>query len=226
MATNLGTLAAVLIYFRRDVAHMLLAGWQAVFSGRRDLEARLAWGIVLASLPVLIIGFVIGVTVGEKVLRLPWLIAVASIVFGLLLGVIDRRAPGDLGIESLRARDYLVIGLAQAVALIPGSSRSGMSMLGGRALRLDRRTAARVAFFMAIPVTAAAIAFELLKISQATHHYAWSTLGLAALFSWITAMLAIDVFMRLIQAVGMMPFVIYRVLLGAVILSVMAFGGW
>ncbi|WP_318269739.1 undecaprenyl-diphosphate phosphatase [Salinisphaera orenii] len=225
MATNLGTLTAVLVYFRHDLLRLLIAGWQSVFGGRRDHDTRLAWGLIVASVPAIGLGALIGLTVGEAVLRQPWIIAVASIVFGVALGWADRPKATNRALDSLRPRDYLMIGLAQAVALIPGSSRSGMSMFGARALGLDRRASARVSFFMAVPVIGAAIAFEALKISVEPSHTAWSTLGWGALISGVVAMLAIDVFLRVIRAIGMMPFVIYRVLLGVAILLVLTLGG-
>lgn len=225
MATNFGTLAALVIYFRRDLGCLLIAGWQAVFDARRDDEAKLAWGLIVASVPALALGAAIGLSVGQSVLRQPWIIAVASIVFGAALGWADYRKTPAKPLKSVGFQGYLAIGLAQAVALIPGASRSGMSMFGARALGLDRRASARVSFFMAVPVIAAAIAFETLKLTAAPVHTPWSTLALAAAISGATAMLAIDAFLRLIQAIGMMPFVVYRIGLGVVILLFLTFGG-
>ncbi|MES1942606.1 undecaprenyl pyrophosphate phosphatase [Salinisphaera sp. PC39] len=222
LATHLGSLVAVIAYFRRDLGDMA-AAWSRSVTGREGgPEAHMAWGLILATLPAIALGCLLGVT-GEAGLRLPWVIAAASIGFGLLLGWVDVRAPHRHEPEVLRLRGYLAIGLAQALALIPGSSRSGMTIMAGRWLGLTRPAAARVSFFLAIPVTAAAIAYEAVSLILQPEAAPWAGLAVAAVLSAVSAALAIHYFLRMLQYMGLMPFVVYRVVLGVVLLAVFGF---
>lgn len=222
LAVHLGTLAAVLGYFRRELLG-LAAAWTRSVTGRGGgAEARLAWGLLLATLPALLLGGLLGVA-GAAGLRVPWVIAAASIGFGLLLGWVDVRAPRRDEPEALRAPGFLAIGLAQALALIPGASRSGMTILAGRWLGLTRPAAARVAFYLAIPVTAAAVAYQAGRLVLQPEAVPWGALAAAALLAAGSAALTIHFFLRLLQRMGLMPFVVYRVLLGVVLLAVFGF---
>lgn len=222
LATHLGTLVAVVVYFRGDLRR-LAGGWLASVAGRDGgADARLAWGLLVATLPAVALGFGLGVA-GEAELRLPWVIALTSIGFGLLLGWVDVRAPRQRDAASLRTPGFLAIGVAQAMALIPGSSRSGMTILAGRWLGLSRPEAARVSFFLAIPVTVAAIAYQSAMLVSTPSSEPWGHLAAAALLSALAAALAIHYFLRLLQHMGLMPFVVYRVILGIVLLAVFGF---
>ncbi|WP_353111426.1 undecaprenyl-diphosphate phosphatase [Salinisphaera dokdonensis] len=222
LAMHLGTLVAVLAYFRTDVASLWQAWVQSMTARRRDSEVAMAWGLILATVPAIVFGGIIGL-MGEEMLRVPGIIATTSIVFGLLLGWVDMRAPCKREPEQLGWRAYLAIGFAQAVALIPGASRSGMTILGGRAFGLNRQAAARVAFYLAIPITTAAIAFETMLLLQNPLEDAWGSMAMAAVLAGVSAFAAIHYFLRMLQSVGMMPFVIYRVVLG---ISLFAIFGW
>ncbi|GAB3680531.1 undecaprenyl-diphosphate phosphatase [Salinisphaera aquimarina] len=224
LAMHLGTLVAVIVYFRRDVALLWLAWVQSMSRGRRDVDVTMAWGLLLATIPALVFGLVIGM-LGEDMLRVPGIIATTSIVFGVLLGVADARSRRDRVATDLGWREYLGIGLLQAIAIIPGASRSGMTIMGGRAAGLSRQAAARVSFFMAIPITAAAISFEVLKLLDAGAPTAWGQLGIAAVLACVSALVAIHYFLRMLQSIGMMPFVIYRVLLGLFLFAVFGWSG-
>lgn len=224
LATHLGTLVAVLAYFRHDVARLWTAWIASLTSGRRDAEVAMAWGLVLATIPAIVFGLIIGL-VGESMLRVPGIIATTSIVFGLLLGWVDYRAPQQREPEQLGWRSYLGIGLAQAVALIPGASRSGMTILGGRAAGLNRQAAARVAFYLAIPITLAAIVFESVLLIRSPSPEAWGLMALAAVLAGLSAFVTIHWFLRLLQSMGMMPFVIYRVLLGLLLFAIFGWSG-
>ncbi|MEQ8797894.1 MAG: undecaprenyl-diphosphate phosphatase [Salinisphaeraceae bacterium] len=222
LAVHLGTLVAVLGYFRHDVARMLRA-WVVSLAGHGlDADARLAWGVILATLPAVGVGTLLGVT-GESLMRQPWIVALASIVFGVLLGWVDWRARSGREIPDLGLRGFLGIGVAQAVALIPGASRSGMTIMAGRALGLSRQDAARVSFFLAMPITVAAIAYETGQLIAEPMVAPWGMLSLAAFFAAVAAWITIHLFLALLQRVGMMPFVIYRIVLGVVLLAVFGF---
>lgn len=225
LAVHLGTLVAVLAYFRTDVARLGVAWIESFTRGRRDDDVRMAWGLILATLPAIVFGVVLG-AVGEESLRLPGVIATASIVFGILLGVVDWRAkrvhdtPAVLG-----WRSYLGVGLAQAVALIPGSSRAGMTILGARALGLTRPAAARLSFFMAIPITLAAIVFEVVVMLGNPIDEAWGQMGLAAVLACASAFVTIHFFLRMLQSMDMTVFVVYRVLLGLLLFALFGWSG-
>jgi len=224
LAMHLGTLVAVLAYFRTDVANLCQAWMQSMTTCRRDAEVAMAWGLVLATVPAIVFGVIIGL-LGESMLRVPGIIATTSIVFGLLLGWVDMRAPCTREPEQIGWRAYLAIGFAQAVALIPGASRSGMTILGGRAFGLNRQAAARVAFYLAIPITTAAIVFETMLLLQSPVEEAWGAMAMAALLAGLSAFAAIHYFLRMLQSVGMMPFVVYRVVLGIVLFAIFGWSG-
>ncbi|WP_353219207.1 undecaprenyl-diphosphate phosphatase [Salinisphaera sp. S4-8] len=224
LAMHLGTLVAVVAYFRQDVVQLAHAWVESMRSGRRDGEVAMAWGLVLATLPAIVFGLVLGL-VGESMLRVPGVIATTSIVFGIALGWVDWRAPCAREPDQIGWRAYLAIGFAQAIALIPGASRSGMTIMGGRACGLNRQAAARVAFYLAIPITTAAIAFETVLLLQTPTADAWGAMAMAALLAGISAFAAIHYFLRMLQSVGMMPFVVYRVLLGLLLFAIFGWNG-
>jgi len=224
LAMHLGTLVAVLGYFRRDVAHLWQAWIESLTQRRRDGEVVMAWGLILATIPAVIVGVVIGI-MGESMLRAPGIIATTSIVFGLLLGLADMRRRRDRVPTDLGWREYVGIGLLQAVALIPGASRSGMTILGGRALGLSRPAAARVSFFLAIPITAAAIAFEVVLLLDESAPVPWGQMAIAAALACVSAVIAIHYFLRMLQSMSMMVFVVYRVLLGIFLFAVFGWAG-
>ena len=224
LAMHLGTLVAVLAYFRHDVARLWQAWVQSMTRGRRDGDVAMAWGLLLATMPAIAFGLVLGI-VGESMLRIPGVIATTSIVFGIALGWVDSRAPRTREPDQIGWRAYLAIGLAQAIALIPGASRSGMTILGARACGLNRQAAARVAFYLAIPITTAAIAFETVLLLQTPAEDAWASMAMAAVLAGISAFAAIHYFLRMLQSVGMMPFVVYRVLLGIALFAIFGWNG-
>lgn len=222
LAMHLGTLLAVVGYFHAEVRTMLLAWLRSLRGGGLDTDGKMAWGIILATIPAVLFGLYIG-SAGEERMRLPWLIAFTSIGFGLLLGIADWSARQRRDETQMRWRDYLIIGLAQAVALIPGSSRSGMTITAGLFLGMERAAAARFSFFLSIPITSAAIAYECLKIADQGAGAPWGHLAGAALLALLSALVAIHYFLRMLQSMGMLPFVIYRIALGVVLLAVFGF---
>lgn len=212
VATHVGTLAAVLIYFRRDVAGMA-AGFFALVRGRSDPGARLALQIVIATVPVVIAGGALHM-VGADAFRSATVIAWTTLGFGLLLGVVDRACASTRTVEEVTYADALVFGLAQVLALVPGTSRSGITMTAGRLLGLKRDDAARFSLLMAIPTVLAAgtlAGWDLYRTGDAA-------LGidalLAAVLSCLAALAAIALMMRWLSRASFLPFVIYRVVLG------------
>ncbi len=214
VAVHVGTLAAVVAYFARDLARMTV-DWCRSLAARRTVgESRLAWCIIAATVPTGIAGLAVKALAGDA-LRAAAVIAVANLLFAALLWWSDARGPRERGIETLRVRDALLIGCAQALALIPGASRSGVTMMAGLMLGLTREAAARFSFLLAVPVIALA---GLLQGAEALSGRVPVDLGAFAVGTALSALCAfacIHAFLRLVERVGMLPFVIYRLVLGA-----------
>ena len=217
VAVHIGTLTAVVAYFRHDVNRLLLAWIKSCATRQLDADATLAWLVVLSTLPVVVAGLLFHDFI-ETSLRSPLVIAAATVGFGVLLGVADWRGKKMRSENSLTVMDALWIGLAQALALIPGTSRSGITMTTALALGLTRSAAARFSFLMSVPVIMMAGGYESLKLIEQAEPVAWGPLLLGTLVSAASAYLSIHFFMRLIEKVGMLPFVLYRLLLGVFLL--------
>ena len=215
VAVHVGTLSAVCWYFRGELARLLRPRPD-------DPEApalrRLAGCVVVATIPVAAAGWLLHDAV-ETLLRSVTVIAWASIGFGLLLWVADRYGPRRRDETTVGWRDALLVGLAQALALIPGTSRSGITMTAGLALGLDARAAARFSFLLSIPVIALAGGYETLKLVSGAAPVAWGSMLLGVTVSALSAYACIRAFLALLERIGFLPFVIYRVLLGVALLA-------
>jgi undecaprenyl-diphosphatase len=220
IAVHIGTLLAVVGYFRTEMVRLLEGGVAPLLRRPATADTRLAWLIVLATIPVGGAGLVFKDTV-ETVLRDPQVIAWASIGFGFLLWIADRWGPSVRDEATLGWRGALMVGAFQALALIPGTSRSGITMTAGRFLGLDRGAAARFAFLLAIPVIILSGGLQGLELATAERATPWAALAVAAMLSAISAWLCIALFLRYIARLGMTPFVVYRVVLGMVLLLVL-----
>ena len=220
VAVHLGSLIAVLVYFRREVIAMALAWSKSLSGSGSTANSRLAWWIILGTIPAVIVGFAFKDMI-ETELRSPWVIAIATIVFGLLLWVADR-GKSKLRTEfQLKLPDVVVIGCFQALALIPGTSRSGITMTAGLLLGLTRQAAARFSFLLSIPIILASGALQTIDLLQASQSIDWFALLLALGLSTLSAGICIHLFLGLIEKIGMLPFVIYRLLLGAVLIALL-----
>ncbi len=160
VALHVGTLAGALIYFRHDVARYAGA-WVRSLSARaiESTDQRLAWALVVGTIPAVIVGAALEGFIQDE-LGQPWLIAVMLVVFGVVLYVVDRIAASRRHLDDLTVRHGLVLGIAQAAALQPGVSRSGVTMTAARALTFDRETAARFSFLLSLPVIAGAAIYK------------------------------------------------------------------
>jgi len=215
VAVHVGTLLAVVSYFRVQVLE-LLQGWIGSFRGHHDQHSRLAWLIIWATVPAVLFGLLAASHI-ETIARSVMVIATTTIVFGLLLWWADRKASERQSIAGLTLRQALIIGIAQAVALIPGTSRSGITITAGLLLGLTRTDAARFSFLMSIPVILMAGAYQVLKMSQAQTQVDWGMMGIGMVVSYVSAYFCIHWFLKIIESMGMLPFVIYRLILGAVL---------
>lgn len=217
IAVHVGTLSAVVLYFRKDLLPMA-RDWFGWWRNRRlTPDARLAWAVLLGTVPVGLAGLAFRHTI-ESGLRSPMIIAATTILFGALLWWADARHRGERDEHTVTWRDVLVIGIAQAVALIPGTSRSGITLTAGLMVGLGRQAAARYAFLLSIPVIALAGLLESLKLVQQPQPADWTALALGAILSGVSAFLVIHYFLRLIARVSMLPFALYRLLLGVVLI--------
>lgn len=212
VAVHVGTLAAVLLYYRDDLARMARSWFGSLLGSPASEDSRLVWYLAIATLPVMIVGFAAGGFIESELRNLP-LIASTTLLFGLLLGVADRRARRGTGTIQLTLAIAVLIGLAQAIAPIPGVSRSGITMTAALLLGMSRHAAARFSFLLSIPVIAGAGVLKVWELLSAGVGVDWLLLGGGALVSGITAYLCIAVFLRLLDKIGLMPFVYYRVLL-------------
>lgn len=218
VAVHLGSLLAVLGYFRRDIIR-IATGWlrALVPSGPASQESRLGWAIIIGTIPVVIAGLAFK-SIVESEVRAPWIIAATTIVFGLLLGGVDLIAKRQRDIERLTLKDALIIGLSQVLALIPGTSRSGITMTTGLWLGLTREAASRFSFLLSIPTILASSTLVTLDLLQQEAAVDWASLATAVVLSGLAAYVAIHLFLRFIERIGMWPFVLYRLALGSVIL--------
>lgn len=219
VAVHVGTLAAVVFYFRAELRRML-GDWLASLAGRGlTAEARLAWAVGFGTIPVGLAGLLFKDFI-ETALRSPLVIAATTIGFGLLLGWSDRVGRRVRDEQAIGWRDVLVIGIAQALALIPGTSRSGATMTAGLLMGLTREAAARFSFLLSIPVIVLAGLLETRELVNSAAPVDWRALVIGAGVSALSAYLCIHFFLKLLARIGFMPFVIYRLLLGAVLLVV------
>ncbi|MGB5259888.1 MAG: undecaprenyl-diphosphate phosphatase [Gammaproteobacteria bacterium] len=219
VAVHVGTLSAVVFYFRAELARMTVAWLQSCAGRGMSGDARLAWLVVLGTVPVVLAGLLLHALI-ENELRSPLVIAVTTIGFGILLWLADRHGRHTRDTGSLGVRDAVLIGLAQALALVPGTSRSGITITAALALGLTRTDAARFSFLLSIPAILMAGGYEGWKLLNDTDPVQWVVILLGIAVSGVSAWLCIHFFLRLIERIGMWPFVLYRLLLGAVLLGV------
>lgn len=218
IAAHLGSLFAVLFYFRHDLKK-LINGWLQSFgqSNTSNEDARLAWLILWATLPIFVVALLVQAYLIPH-MRNAVVIGIASIIFGLLLWHADKTGKQARHNKELNTRDALLIGVAQAFALIPGASRSGVTMTAGMWLGLTRVEAARFSFLLAIPTILAASLYGTYKATLHEVVINWGlTLGVIAC-SAIVAFLCIHWFIKFVSKIGMLPFVIYRIALGTLLL--------
>jgi undecaprenyl-diphosphatase len=225
--TQLGTMAAVLLYFRADLIRIALAWLRSVRdrSARRELDARIGWYIVLGTIPIGIFGVLFKDQI-ENGARDLYLIGTALIVLGLVLLWAEQVSTRSRSMEQIEARDGLAVGLAQALALVPGVSRSGATITAGLFLGLDRPTAARFSFLLSVPAVVLSGLFELGSIlsGEEGEHVSTGNLVLATLLAFVTGYAAIAWLLRFLSNHSTIVFVVYRVALGVVVLVLVSSG--
>ena len=225
VALHLGTLAGALVYFRHDVVRYATSWFGSISARRiRTSDERLAWALVVGTIPAVIVGATLESFIQDR-LGQPWLIAVMLVVFGVVLYAVDRIASSRRHLDDLGVRDGLVLGVAQALALQPGVSRSGVTMTAARVLTFDRETAARFSFLLSLPVIAGAVIYEGLDLvgdgippGMAGPFVA----GIAA--SAVSGFLVIAFLLRYLRAHDFALFLWFRIAVAALIVVVIASG--
>jgi undecaprenyl-diphosphatase len=218
VAVHVGTLVAVMTYLRKELVE-IIGGWFSGLAGKQNDAGRLGWLLILATIPASIVGLLLDDFI-ELHLRSVAVIACTTIFFGLILGVADRYNHQTLSLYEIGFKVALIIGFAQALALIPGTSRSGITMTAALFLGCTRDASARFSFLMSIPIillSGAYKGFELLGEAGID----WQMIGVGVAVSAISAYICIYCFMSFISRIGMMPFVYYRLVLGCALFAFM-----
>jgi len=219
VAVHFGSLIAVLLFFRKDI-HALLRGGFQVFGGNvKTIESRMALGIALGTIPAALAGLLF-VDWIEANLRSPSVIVFTLSGYAILMVLADRFGRRTRDISSVQLKDAILIGVSQALALVPGTSRSGITITTAMALGFERQDAARFSFLLAVPVILLATLYSLLGLLSSAAPVAWGQLAIGVIVSAIVAYVSIEFFMRFVSRIGLLPFAIYRFALAAVILYV------
>ena len=231
---QLGTLLAVLIYFSRDIINILrafISDHLALLQGRRQpggnklsKDAWLGWLVIIGSLPVGTIGLVLKKQIEGPFTKNLWVIATMMIVVGGLLMIAELVGKRDHGMDRLRVSDALAVGFSQVLALIPGSSRSGSTIMGGLFAGLTRETAARFSFLLSIPAIAASGLLELKEATEKLPHGSYGALAVATIVSGVVGYASIWFLLRYLRTHSTSVFIVYRVIVGIAILVALALG--
>ena len=224
--TQIGTEAAVIVFFWRDIVR-IIGRWFQSLTGkvdRKDPDALMGWWIIIGTLPIVVLGLLFQDQI-ETTLRSLWFVAITLIVFGILLGIADRVGSKVRPLEKLTWKHGLIYGFAQALALIPGVSRSGGTITAGLFMGYKREAAARYSFLLAIPAVLGSGFYQLYKALKApAGQTPMGLTAIATVVAFLVALLVIGLFMKYISKRSFMPFVIYRVLLGIVIIVLLGTG--
>ena len=222
--TQLGTETAVLVYFRKDIWRIITTWTRSLSTPelRSNIDARMGWYVIIGTIPIGVFGLAFSDQI-ETAARNLYLVSVVLIVFGILLGVVDRFSKQDKTLDDLTAKTGLVFGFGQALALIPGVSRSGATITTGRAMGFDRPAATRYAFLLAIPAVLISGAYEALKISDQPN-VSWGPTILATVVAFFIGYAVSSWLTRYVSHGSFLPFVIYRIGLGALVLILLTTG--
>jgi undecaprenyl-diphosphatase len=217
VALHLGSLSAVITYFYKDLKAIAAAWFIHVFKQRASADSTLAWAIAVGTLPAVFVGWWAEHIVEH--FRTLMVIGVTTFVFGILLAVADRKSHTQT-LTTVNMKQAFFIGCMQCLALIPGVSRSGITMTAALLANLNREASARFSFLLSIPLIVAAASLKTVELSQSSIQIDWLTLFYGAFLSALTAYMCIKFFIEWIARIGFMPFVIYRMILGVALISV------
>lgn len=223
--TQIGTEAAVLLYFRHDLVRIALAWWASIAKAGQstNADARMGWLIIIGTLPIAVLGLMFKDAI-ETTLRNLYLTAAMLVIFAVLLAVADRWGARKRDLKQLTWRHGVLFGLAQAMALIPGVSRSGGTITAGLMMGYTREAAARYSFLLAIPAVLASGFYQLYRSMERGSPVPAGPTALATLIAFGVGYGVIVLFLKLVSTRGYMPFVIYRIALGAVVIVLLQMG--
>lgn len=225
IALHMGTLTAVVIYFRDELGRMSSAFFRSGFSRQMEKDAKLAWAVIWGTVPVGILGLIFSLfDIVDNYLRSVSVIAATTIIFALLLWWVEKNVKHKRDEYDIQWKDIVIVGCAQALALIPGTSRSGATIMAGLWLGLTRTAAARFSFLLSIPVIILSGGLTTLKLVQQPEPVLWGELAAGFSIAAVSAFACIHFFLKLIDKIGMMPFVWYRLALGVALIGVIMMG--
>ena len=212
VALHFGTLLAIAIFFFKDWIDLIKGGYKQVVKKEKSTEGRMFWYIVIATIPGGIIGFILDHIVGESLGEMPLLIAIALIVMGIILYIVDKKAPSNIKYEDMTFKQTFLIGLSQALAFIPGVSRSGITMTTGRLMGVDRSSTAKYSFMLSAPIVLGA---TLYKFKDFVFNLPFVV---GVLSSFIVGLLVIRFLLQYLQKGSFKVFAIYRIVVGIAII--------
>ena len=212
VALHFGTLLAIAIFFFKDWIDLIKGGYKQVVKKEKSTEGRMFWYIVIATIPGGIIGFILDHIVGESLGEMPLLIAIALIVMGIILYIVDKKAPSNIKYEDMTFKQTFLIGLSQALAFIPGVSRSGITMTTGRLMGVDRSSTAKYSFMLSAPIVLGA---TLYKFKDFVFNLPFVV---GVLSSFIVGLLVIKFLLQDLQKGSFKVFAIYRIVVGIAII--------
>jgi undecaprenyl-diphosphatase len=216
VAVHVGTLAAVVWYFRRTVVQLTTA-WVVDTSKRRiGQDSGLAWAVIAGTIPAGLAGIILNDVI-ETTLRSGLVIAASTLGFGLVLWWSDAVSRRSRSLEGLALKDAVIIGVAQALALIPGTSRSGITITAALFLGFSREAAAKFSFLLSIPLILAAGLLKTLELIEQGGATDWAGIAVGTALSFVSAVVCIHLFLTFLERLGLLPFVIYRIVLGALL---------
>lgn len=220
---QIGTELAVLVYFWHDITRIVGMWFRSLRNRelRSHIDARMGWYVIVGTIPIVVFGIAFQDVI-ETAARNLWLVAGTLIGFGIVLGLADRIGRKAQGLNSLNARDGIVLGLGQALALIPGVSRSGATISTGLLLGYTREAAARYAFLLAMPAVFGSGLYEARKIGETA--VAWPQTIVATVIAFVVGLAVIAWLLRWVSTRSFTPFVVYRIALGGVIIALLATG--
>lgn len=222
--TQIGTETAVIVFFRRDIVRIIDTWARSLRQPalRKSIDARMGWYVIIGTIPIGVLGFAFAHQI-ETAARNLWLVAGTLIGFGIILGVADALGRRRLQLADLNARDGILFGFGQALALIPGVSRSGATITTGLALGYTREAAARYAFLLAIPAVLASGLYEATKIGDDAQ-VSWGPTLLATAIAFVVGLAVIAWLLRWVSTRSYLPFVLYRIALGLVVIVLLSLG--
>ncbi len=218
VALHIGSLMAVVAYFRTDLKNMIIAWFSSLQTRRQTPDSRLAWAVIFATIPAGLVGLIFKDYI-ELNLRGAEVIATTTIIFGLLLWFADWIGKRNRDEHAMTWKDVLIIGCAQAIALIPGTSRSGITMTAALMMGLTRSAVARFSFLLSVPIILLSGGLKTVDLIRSSTPVDWNALLAGTVLSALSAYLCIHLFLKLLEKVGMLPFVVYRLFLGLFIFA-------